>query len=124
YIWGQDRVANPFNFGPKLLSTHTLPCLESTVSAFAGTKTTAFWIDAFCIPTAIKGDQASAKERNATLESMAYIYSKAAQVCVVLERNSYIAFVEVIHAMRERRKAGLASNSVVDPVFLERLKKL
>nr|POF17813.1 hypothetical protein CFP56_13225 [Quercus suber] len=81
YIWGPDRTSNPLTIGPKNISTNTIPAL---LAAMQATDVTAFWIDAFCIPT-------TQPSRAATLESMGYIYSLATQVRAVLSESSFHA---------------------------------
>jgi hypothetical protein len=81
YIWGPERVTNPFQPAPQLISSNTLPALAAVMH---NTRSKAFWIDAFCIPT-------TQPARRATLESMGFIYSQATEVRVVLSKSSFIA---------------------------------
>jgi len=81
YVWGSDRIANPVQVGPEMISTNTLPALSA---AMHNTNHKAFWIDAFCIPT-------TQPARRATFESMGYIYSQARQVRVALSKHSFQA---------------------------------
>ncbi|THH19307.1 hypothetical protein EW146_g1826 [Bondarzewia mesenterica] len=85
YVWGLGRLKNPF-YPNVEMSDHTLPALTA---AMRNRDLTAFWIDAFCIPI----DKA---RKRATLESMGYIYARAAQVVVVLSDTSWSAIDGII----------------------------
>ena len=81
YIWGSERVPNSLTVGPQQLSSNTLPALQAALSS---SDASAFWIDAFCIPTLQPA-------RRRTLQSMGYIYSQAHEVQVVLSPASFAA---------------------------------
>ena len=86
YIWGSGRVPNPTTIGPQEISDNTIPALTA---AMQNTDITAFWIDAFCIPT-------QQHARAASLESMGYIYSQAKEVRAVLAEPSFNSIVQLI----------------------------
>lgn len=77
YVWGLHRIPDPLA-SQRNISSHTLPALSA---AMRTSPQRAFWIDAFCIPE-------EQPQRSATLESMGYIYSRAAEVVVVLTDQS------------------------------------
>jgi hypothetical protein len=84
YSWGPDRVSHPFRQGA-VTSRHTLPALAAAISNDIGRT---FWIDDLCIPT----DEPS---RQATLESMGFIYSHAKYVVVALSDATFAAIKEI-----------------------------
>lgn len=86
YVWGVEKMVNPFKCGAALLSPHTLPALTSAMRNF---DTPGFWIDAFCVPPRWP-------EKGATLESMAYIYHHAARVAVILSTEAYGAIRTIL----------------------------
>ncbi|PVF97861.1 hypothetical protein CPB86DRAFT_873785 [Serendipita vermifera] len=114
YIWGDEteREGNPFYpaLGPEKISTHTLSSLTSAIKAFQS-ETPAFWIDAFCIPTYDPSRPETREEKNATLESMGYIYHKATKVAVVLVNESYTAISYMLENMN-RVKVSSSVQSV------------
>ncbi len=73
YVWGHAREPNPFHPG-ELMSANTTPALSS---AMAHGITTAFWIDALCVPPTLPF-------KHHTLGSMGYIYSAAEEVIITL----------------------------------------
>jgi hypothetical protein len=73
YLWGLGRVPNPIHIDHEM-SDQTLTALSLAMRA---STCTAFWIDAICVPVSQPG-------RTATLGSMGYIYSLAAEVVVTL----------------------------------------
>ncbi|KAI9739061.1 MAG: hypothetical protein M1834_007273 [Cirrosporium novae-zelandiae] len=127
YVWGDQNTEwtnNPFYgiWGPKRISVHTMRALESTISKFA-TKTLAFWIDAFCVPVAEDGDIQAVAEKQATLESMGYIYHKADKVAIVLVEESYAAIehmIDVTATIDQARRERL----VIDKSHLANAQKL
>ncbi|KAF7511499.1 hypothetical protein GJ744_004087 [Endocarpon pusillum] len=74
YAWGGGRVPSPLDNNHSI-SDNTVPALTAAMSARP--RCMRFWIDAFCVPT--EGDS-----RRATLASMGWIYSLAAEVICVL----------------------------------------
>lgn len=67
------------------MSDRTVPALAAAMRA---SKLSAFWIDAFCIPTL-------QPMRGATLESMGFIYSLAAEVIVSLSEHTFPVLEEL-----------------------------
>ena len=80
YVWGSGRAPNPIHT-TILMSDRTLPVLSS---AIRNSKFEAFWIDAFCVPS-------DPVRKGPTLESMGFIYGRAAKVIAVLGQKSYAA---------------------------------
>ena len=70
YVWGKDRSPNPFH-PEQLMSNNTIPSLSAAIQH---SEHPAFWIDALGVP--------SHAPRHATLGSMGYIYSLAAEVII------------------------------------------
>ena len=85
YVWGSERVSNPFLIGPQQLSGNTIPALRAVLTS---SDAPAFWIDAFCIPT-------SQPDKCRTLESMGFIYSQAQGVQVILSLAAFPVFRKV-----------------------------
>lgn len=83
YSWGSEQEQNPLN-GAVSMSSRTLPALAAAIRAG---KTNAFWTDVFCVP-------ASGPRRQATLESMGYIYGHSTEVVVFLAPTSFQAVQE------------------------------
>lgn len=86
YLWRSDREPHALVEG-LTMSTHTHPSL---VAAMRTGSCNAFWTDVFCVPHA-------GPERQSTLESMGYIYSRATEVVVVLGESTF----SVIQAMMQ-----------------------
>lgn len=84
YLWGSGREPHAL-VGGLTMSTHTRPSLAAAMRTGG---CNAFWTDVFCVPHA-------GPERQSTLESMGYIYSRATEVIVVLGEATF----SVIHAM-------------------------
>lgn len=80
YVWGTGRADNPIHSN-LLMSDRTLTVL---CAAIKNSSFEAFWIDAFCVPS-------DPVRKGATLESMGYIYSRAARVIAVLAPKSFAA---------------------------------
>ena len=78
YVWGDGRIPSPFDRS-QMISDQTVAALEVVLSATRDSEVQAFWIDALCIP-------ASGRLRQATLESMGYIYTYATEVFIVLSK--------------------------------------
>jgi hypothetical protein len=93
YVWGSGRVPHPLTTA-FMISDHTLPALAATIRNHDFRR---FWIDAFCIPPHHPQERGT---REATLESMGFIYSRARQVVVVLSRNAFEAFVQMSQSDR------------------------
>ena len=85
YRWGTDREPHAL-IDSLTMSTHTIPSLLAAIHA---RKSNAFWTDVLCVPQ--KNPQ-----RQATLESMGYIYSLASEVIIVLAPSTYSAIEEII----------------------------
>lgn len=83
YSWGSEQEQNPLD-GAVSMSSRTLPALAAAIRAG---KTNAFWTDVFCVP-------ASGPRRQATLQSMGYIYGHATEVVVFLAPTSFQAVQE------------------------------
>lgn len=84
YVWGEGRVPNPI-YPSVQMSDHTL----ATFAAVARhARASAIWIDAFCVPT-----ERTAKRL--TLQSMGFIYARAASVVAVLASESLAAVREM-----------------------------
>ena len=84
YIWGPNREWNK-RLRPGLISDKTISALETAIRSSASQ---AFWTDFFCVP-------ANGPSRQATLESMGYIYSRASEVIVVLSQHSFDAMEQM-----------------------------
>ncbi|KAK0705682.1 hypothetical protein B0H67DRAFT_594739 [Lasiosphaeris hirsuta] len=76
YSWGLGRSLNPFH-PPYPVSDRTLPVLATTITQRPTARK--IWIDAFCVPP-----PSQPSLRTSTLQSMGFIYSRAAEVIVVL----------------------------------------
>ena len=81
YIWGYGRSLNPFN-STQTISDQTIKALEVVMTATRDHDVDGYWADAICIPQ-------SGTSRQATLESMGYIYFHAAEVVVTLSKPIY-----------------------------------
>jgi hypothetical protein len=84
YTWGTDKVPHPFREGA-MTSKHTLPALAAAISNEIGHT---FWIDDLCIPI-------EEPSRQATLESMGFIYSRAKYVAVSFSDATFAAIKEI-----------------------------
>lgn len=73
YVWGADRVANPFEDG-HVMSGRTLRAIEATITAL---RPAAIWVDALCVPS-------EEPARAACLRNLGTIYGSAAQVAAIL----------------------------------------
>ena len=91
YVWGSGRTPHPLHRGFDI-SVNTLPSLAAAISSQPELGT-AFWIDAFCIPT-------DRQKKQATLESMGFIYSRAKQVVVAFSGASYAAIDQITKSDR------------------------
>jgi hypothetical protein len=123
YIWGDEKMEredNPFYpaLGPAKISTHTLSSLASAIKAFQS-QTPAFWIDAFCIPVYNPSKPETREEKNATLESMGYIYHKATQVAVVLANESYAAIAYMMEKIDPGRRTNPAQVDIPLSISLD-----
>lgn len=78
YRWGTATEPHALIEG-LTMSAQTLPSLTAAIRT---SELNAFWTDIFCVP-------ASGFERQATLERMGYIYSRAAEVIVVLGESTF-----------------------------------
>ena len=78
YLWGAGREPHPLVKG----NTMSARTLSSLAAAIRSSTYGAFWTDAFCVPPA-------GPERQATLESMGYIYSRAHEVIIVLGGDTF-----------------------------------
>jgi hypothetical protein len=84
YIWGEGRAPNLFD--PKrLMSSQTIPALQAAMLAAKDSEELGYWIDAISVPA----EEESWVRRQATLESMGFIYSRASEVIVTLSENTY-----------------------------------
>ncbi|KAI0764555.1 hypothetical protein BD413DRAFT_168006 [Trametes elegans] len=80
YVWGSGRVPNPIH--PSLtMSDRTLATFAAAARCLPGRP---IWIDAFCVPVE------RAKKR-ATLESLGFLFARAAAVVAVLAPSSLAA---------------------------------
>ncbi|KAI1170250.1 hypothetical protein F4777DRAFT_592080 [Nemania sp. FL0916] len=78
YVWGTKREPNPIH--PTIdVSDRTRPALEAVVAHRPSCKR--IWVDAYCVP-------AEAPERNQTLQSMGFVYSRAEEVITVLSSTA------------------------------------
>ena len=84
YKWGPVREWNQY-IKAGYISNQTIPALEIAIRS---STSTAFWTDVFCIPS----EQHS---RQATLESMGFIYSSASQVMIILSSLPFDAIKEM-----------------------------
>ena len=89
YVWGSGRTPHPLHRGFDI-SDNTLPSLAAAISS--SHLGSAFWIDAFCIPNDDK--------KQATLESMGFIYSRAKQVVVAFSGASFAAIEQITKSDR------------------------
>jgi hypothetical protein len=80
YSWGRGRCPSPFH-PPFEVSDRTIPALTATITQRPTCRK--IWIDAFCVPP-----PSNPSLRTATLESMGFIYSRAAEVIVVLSSQA------------------------------------
>ncbi|KAK3303500.1 uncharacterized protein B0T15DRAFT_496050 [Chaetomium strumarium] len=80
YSWGRGRCPSPFH-PPFEVSDRTLPALTATIAQRPTCHR--IWIDAFCVPP-----PSNPHLRAATLESMGFIYSRAAEVIVVVSSQA------------------------------------
>lgn len=104
YVWEDQRKPNPCpQLGPPEVSTYTQPALDSAISNFFSSDA-GFWIDAYCIPVFDERRPVTRLDKQATLESMGFIYNNAQRVVVVLPSRSYLAMDTLIREMNERRK--------------------
>ena len=78
YRWGTAREPHAMIEG----ITMSAQALPSLAAAIRSSSSNAFWTDVFCLPP-------SGLERQATLERMGYIYSRAAEVIVVLGEDTF-----------------------------------
>ena len=97
YVWGSERVPNPLDI-EKPMSDQTLLSLSAAIKV---STVSAFWIDAFCVPVI-------QPSRNATLESMGYIYSIAKEVIVALSPDRSGALEEMGRSEKLREQTLLA----------------
>ncbi|MCJ1285164.1 hypothetical protein MMC26_004502 [Xylographa opegraphella] len=81
YLWGSGRSLNPFD-SINTISDRTIEALEVVMMATRGHEVDGYWVDAICIPQ-------SGTQRQATLESMGYIYAHATEVVVTLSQPVY-----------------------------------
>ncbi|MCJ1378764.1 hypothetical protein MMC17_001863 [Xylographa soralifera] len=88
YIWGSGRSLNPFD-STQTISDQTIEALNVAMMATRNYEVQAFWVDAISIPK-------SGASRQATLESMGYIYFHATEVVVILSKPIY----EIMKDMR------------------------
>lgn len=90
YAWGSGRVLSPLDNNHSI-SDNTVPAL--TAAMCARPSCTRFWVDAFCVPTQGEG-------RRATLASMGWIYSLAAEVICVLSPAARVAIDQMSQSDR------------------------
>ncbi|MCJ1435108.1 hypothetical protein MMC27_004478 [Xylographa pallens] len=95
YIWGYGRSLNPFD-STQTISDQTIKALEVVMTATRDYEVHGYWADAICIPQ-------SGTSRQATLESMGYIYFHATEVVVTLSKPIYtiIKDMEMTSALDE-----------------------
>ncbi|KAI0308261.1 hypothetical protein B0F90DRAFT_146904 [Multifurca ochricompacta] len=91
YVWGPGRAPNPM--ADVMMSDHTMPALRAVLRNHPCKK---IWQDIFCVPH-------DRKRKRATLESMGFIYGKAAQVIAVLSEDSLRAFDAMAHWNHKER---------------------
>ena len=84
YKWGPVRNWNQY-IKAGYISDRTIPALEVAIRS---STSKAFWTDVFCVPS-------EQRSRQATLESMGFIYSRASQVMVILSPLSFDAIKEM-----------------------------
>ncbi|KAI0739138.1 hypothetical protein C8Q80DRAFT_232635 [Daedaleopsis nitida] len=84
YVWGEGRAPNPIHPSVKM-SDRTL---ETFAAVARHARVSAIWIDAFCVP-------AERIAKRLTLESMGFIYARAASVIAVLASESLAAVREM-----------------------------
>jgi hypothetical protein len=89
YVWGHAREPNSFHPG-ELMSSNTIPALSSAITHSI---TSAFWIDALCVPPILP-------VKHHTLGSMGYIYSAAEEVIITLPPNLFPALNEMNNSDR------------------------
>ena len=98
YSWGSGRTRNPLLQRSESISDNTLPALSAAMNE---SNSTAFWIDALCVP-------ATQPAKRDTLASMGFIYSQAKEVRVALSKDSFRA-VQQLKTTDRLDKAGLAT---------------
>lgn len=88
YLWGpaKDRELHPFRTDGSMMSTRTVPALAAAIRS---RQYSAFWTDVFCLPT-------DEPQRQATLESMGFIYSLAEEVVIALSEATFEAMQDMI----------------------------
>ena len=84
YVWGPNRLPNSY-IKAGAISDQTIPALATAIRS---TNLRAFWTDFFCVPT-------KQPQRQATLEGMGFIFSRAAQVIAVLSQPSFNALEQM-----------------------------
>lgn len=84
YVWGLERAHNPIH--PSIAMSDRTMATFAAVARYGGTH--AIWIDAFCVPT-------EPRAKRATLESMGFIYARAAAVVAVVASESLAAVREM-----------------------------
>ena len=85
YRWGSDREPHALVEG-LTMSTHARSSLAAAIRIG---NCNAFWCDVFCVPPA-------GLERQSTLEIMGYIYSRAAEVIIVLGEDTFSVIQKMI----------------------------
>lgn len=90
YTWGPGREPSPFHHNFRV-SDRTIPALRTAIHARP--HLTKIWIDAFCVPL-------EPGEREASLESMGFIYSEAQEVLVVLSPAAQPALESIMETDR------------------------
>ena len=93
YLWGPSTSRAPHAFEPatRTMSTHTIPALTAAIRS---RKSKAFWTDVFCVPSA------EGPKRQATLESMGFIYSLASEAVIVLSDSSFENLQDMVNGER------------------------
>lgn len=84
YAWGDGRTEHPFAEGATV-SDRVVAVLDAAVRV---ARTTALWLDAWCVPVA-------EPERASTLRSLGALYSNASEVLVVLSADARPLFDEL-----------------------------
>ncbi len=85
YVWGSGREPHAMIEG-LVMSTRTCSSLAAAIRIGSFN---AFWTDVFCVPP-------SGPERQSTLENMGYIYSRAAEVMIVLGDDTFSVIQEML----------------------------
>lgn len=87
YKWGSERHDHAL-FPDRVMSARAIPSLATVIQS--QNHRSAFWTDVFCVPPH------EGPSRQATLENLGCIYARAAEVVVVLGRETFGVLLDMI----------------------------